>query len=123
VFNKTEIIQAPRTEYVPYEKSVTITEKRAPTDESIRLAKEYEEKAWAIVANRVLRDVPDIEAKMVVIEECFDTRERLVLFKVNGKPVTMRRDAAKLVQTKDDFQELINGIAQELAIQLFKVKP
>ena len=34
-----------RTEYVPYAKTVNITEKRAPTDESVELLKEFEEKA------------------------------------------------------------------------------
>ena len=40
MFDKSYITKG-RTEYVPYEKSVTIIEKRAPTDESIRLLNEF----------------------------------------------------------------------------------
>src|SRR5262249_26084131 len=77
---------APRTEYV----TRTVHEHRAPTDESIRLAREYEEKAWQAVSNRVLEAVPEIDAQVVVVEKMLDTLESLLLFKVNGKPVRVR---------------------------------
>jgi hypothetical protein len=47
--------------------STTVKEYRAPTDDSIRLAKEYEEKAWNAVAKRVLQDVPGFNAKFVEV--------------------------------------------------------
>ncbi len=40
-----------RTEFIPYEK--TIIEKRAPTDESIRLWNEIKEKAYATIRDTI----------------------------------------------------------------------
>jgi hypothetical protein len=40
-------------EYIPYEKSVTVTEKRAPADESVKLLKELELAAEAKLLERI----------------------------------------------------------------------
>jgi hypothetical protein len=45
-----------RTEYVPYAKSVKVTEHKAPTDESMRLLKEMEEEAISSVVASVKVD-------------------------------------------------------------------
>ena len=45
MFNKTVINQQRGTNYVPYEKTVTVNENRAPTDKSIELLNEMQEKA------------------------------------------------------------------------------
>lgn len=55
MFDRTTIQQG-RTEYVPFEKTVNITEKRAPTDESVRLLNEFQEKARENIIKTVTID-------------------------------------------------------------------
>lgn len=45
MFNKTVINQQRGTNYVPYAKTVTVNENRAPTDKSVELLNEMQEKA------------------------------------------------------------------------------
>lgn len=93
----------PRTEYV----TQTVIEKRAPTDESIRLAKEYEEKAWASVSDRVILDIKPIDAQVVYCERRDEDRSKRLLFKVNGRKVAVRLD--------DGFDRDRHSIAKEAA--------
>lgn len=109
---------APRTEYV----TQTIHEHRAPTDESIRLAKEYEEKAWKTVENRILEDVPEIDTRVVIVEECYDTREKLLFFRVNGRPIKLRFANSILLTKEERNKALSEQISHEIMMQLFRMK-
>ena len=60
---RTKIIDNSKTELVPYEKTVNVTEKRAPTDESIKLLREMEQKALNSV-------VDAIEVRTNIINAC-----------------------------------------------------
>lgn len=103
-------LNKPRTEYV----TKTIHEHRAPTDDSIRLAREYEEKAWEAIERRVLHDIPSIEATAVIAEESFADRATHVFFKVNGRPVRVRYD--KL--SPPTHQSLLEDLAREITSEV-----
>lgn len=51
MFDTVNKVERGRTQYIPYEKKVTIHEHRAPTDDSIKLVNEYQVKAQENIAN------------------------------------------------------------------------
>ena len=106
----------------PYAQSVTINEHRAPTDDSIRLAKEYEEKAWNRVANRVIEELPTIEAKVAVCEEDYGMRGKHLLFSVNGRPVKLFLEESRASNKDALVREVAETISKEILIQLFGMK-
>lgn len=63
-----------KTEYVPYEKSVTVHEHRAPTDKSIELLNEFEEKARANIIDSAVIDTNELRAVAIAyqINEALD---------------------------------------------------
>lgn len=65
LFSTTHIHQAPRTQHVPYCKEVKITEHRAPTDESIALLNEMQQKAEANIISSI--SVDDNSVKFVAL--------------------------------------------------------
>lgn len=107
----------PRTEYV----TQTIIEKRAPTDDSIRLAKEYEEKIWDSVSDRIVQDIKEINAQFVYMEKCAFDKSKRILFTVNGHKVDIRMpdddDGNRYVVMK----EMADNISAEIMTQIFKV--
>lgn len=85
MFNRTlNVIQQPRG---PSHVSVTTHEHRAPTDDSIRLAGEYEQKAWAKVKDAVLHDIPGLDAQALLVEHNYALREVSLIFKLNGQSI------------------------------------
>jgi hypothetical protein len=74
-----------RREYVPYEKSIVVTENRAPSDDSVRLLNEMQEKAEANIIGRMQLTNNGIEAEVTVHRdsERMDSVLRVVA-KVNG---------------------------------------
>ena len=105
----------PRIEYV----TQTVIEKRAPTDESIRLAKEYEEKAWASVSDRVVLDIKDIDAQVVYCEKSYDDMSKCLLFKVNGRKVDVRLDDGFDRDRRTIVKEVGEAITTAIMNQLF----
>lgn len=120
MFNRTTIVEAPEKEYVPYEKSVTVHQHRAPTDESIRLAKDYEEKIWKDIASRVTVDIPSIDSSYVQTEESHYDRARHIFFKVNGKPVRVRYEYPCDIDQMKVYKEIAQKIAEEVMVTLMR---
>jgi len=124
MFNTT-IHQAP--DHVPYEKSVKITEKRAPTDDSIRLANEFEEKIQKnIVAKGAIKNNLVKDAVFAVFNDqmrCVQTYR--IAFKLNNELVEvegdfpfpdfkLNRSTAMMEMTK----AVCDSIAKELTVML-----
>lgn len=78
-----------RKEYVPYEKTVTatITEKRAPTDESIRLLNEFQEKAKENIIKSIVIDSNIAKCVCIYYQDVlFDNKILFhIRFILNGK--------------------------------------
>ena len=110
--------QRPRTEYV----TTTTHEHRAPTDESIRLAREYEDKAWAEVEKRVLWQIPGIQAQVIVAESDCANREKHVIFSVNGRRIHIRHPESITVDTQQIVKDIAEKVADEITMQLFRMK-
>lgn len=92
---------------------VTVNEHRAPTDDSIRLAREYEEKAWQHVAQGAVQGLRGIEADALVVDQSPIERKVMLFFKLNGKPV---RVTIPLDEWKDDpITALHKAVAHEVA--------
>ncbi len=109
--------EKPHTEYV----TRTVIEKRAPTDDSIRLAKEYEEKAWSEVSSRVLVNVPDINVSYVVSEITLHDRSRHLFFKLNGKDIHCKiKDSYGLGMDEGIFKEIANKVTEKVMTELLK---
>lgn len=103
-----------KTEYV----TKTVIEKRAPTDDSIRLAREYEEKAWAAVSNRIVRDIKPIDAQVVYCEKQFDDRSKRLLFTVNGRKVDVRLNDGYDGNHHIVYREMAEAITAAILTQL-----
>jgi len=105
-------------EYVPYEKNVTITEKRAPTDESIKLVREYEDKAMLRASAALIEAMPSIEAAYAVIErDPMDNMEH-IFFKLNGKIVRMKIETLRTRDTRERIKDIADKISTEIVKQL-----
>jgi len=116
-------------EYVPYTKNVEVTEKRAPTDESIRLYKEMEEKAERNIINKEVFDDNVLNGIIAYVEysaACFVVKAH-IRFSLNGKNYHIvvevprssisRQEGAKLLYTA-----IIEELAKEFTIEIIKIK-
>ncbi len=92
---------------------VEVSEKRAPTDESIRLAKEYEEKAWREVAGRVVKEIKGIDAEFVQVEATHYDMSLHIFFKLNGRPVRVRYE-------REFTGEVLQGVAQKITEEVMR---
>jgi hypothetical protein len=86
MFNTTHIHQS-HDRLVPYEKTVTITEKRAPTDHSIELLNEFQEKAKQNIIDTIVIDnnVMKAVALFFTTDILMDGRRYFLKFILNGK--------------------------------------
>lgn len=96
----------------------TIEEKKAPTDESMRLLKEMQDEAKSSILERGFVNIPNIKAtiayqkRMDVFSMMFDYR-----ILINGKKVTA---SFEIEDEKDIISELIDRVANTIAIELIK---
>jgi len=82
----------------------TVTEHRAPTDESIRLLREMEEKARSQVIESFAVGGNALEARAVMMETVTGDTEIHVMFKLNG---TLHRSSGRI-----DRSDLLLGRAK-----------
>lgn len=108
--------QEPRTEYVTRE----VHEHRAPTDDSIRLAKEYEAKIWKDIESRVTENIPSIDASYIISEESCHDRAKHLFFKVNGRPVRVRFEYEHKIDRNSIMREIAEKVTQEMMIVLMR---
>jgi methylphosphotriester-DNA--protein-cysteine methyltransferase len=94
----------------------TVTEHRAPTDESVRLLKEMEEKAREKIIDSF--SVKDTHFECKFFQEMDMTTQEMkyvVIYSMNGKrrtvDVRVERDAINL----DTYKKLINAVAYDIA--------
>jgi len=115
--------------YVPYTKNVEVKEYRAPTDESIRLYREMEEKAEKnIIAKETFID-NELKGTVCYVElsyASFDVRAH-IRFSLNGKDyheiITVPRSfsADKHKSRIILYTSIIEKLAQTFTIELEKI--
>ena len=116
MFDRT-VINQKSVESVPYEK--TIVEKKAPTDESIRLLNEFHDKAKENILDRIIVENNKFNYKAIVYEESH-TMQRFISysFSLNGENFNSK------VRLKDKeskytlIDELIKDLSNEIMRQI-----
>lgn len=114
MFNNTVVVPLIHETTRHIETTKHIHEHRAPTDDSIRLAKEYEEKAWASVVRKYIEEIPSIGAQFVVIERDCCERSVHVLCRINNRTVQIKQSEGC------DKDEMYRGIARELTQEIMR---
>jgi hypothetical protein len=72
-------------EHIPYTKKVEITEKRAPTDQSIEILKEMEEKTVSRIVKNIITDNNILSASLTFIKDYQRYSNQIVTkFKLNN---------------------------------------
>lgn len=109
-------VDRPRTQYV--DRHVTIEEKRAPTDESVKLLREMEAKAEAEIVKAVQVSSQHFECVVhCALDEMSDQMRWRAIFKLNGKQMTAvvsvdrpERDlAVPFAKLRDEMAKVIAG--------------
>jgi len=105
-------MSAPQKHY--HTENVTITEKRAPTDESIRLAKDYEERIWKDVTRATVEDIKGIDAQFVAAELLYHDMSKHIMFKINGRPCRVRYEP----RFSGDSHSVMRDIAEKITAEI-----
>lgn len=108
---------APRTVY----QNTTVHEHRAPTDESVKLLKEYQEKAHEWAEQAVAVKLKGIEATVVQFEKCPWDQTWKMCVKINGRQLNLTFDEPQ--SQYEVVEEVKDAIARELTRQIFNMIP
>lgn len=121
MFNKTFVFPQTGTEYVPYEK--TVIEKRAPTDESIKLYKEMKEKAYSSILGTIELQDNILNVNGILYEEYISMdkvcKYRLML---NGREITGEIRSSRLDLKDKQFivRKIVDDASRHIAIEIVK---
>lgn len=126
MFNHTLVV-ANRTEYVPYEKSVTVHEHKAPTDDSIRMYEEIKEKAY----NSIIRTIRSADNELVkydaMVYRDMYTFDTILKFKVilNGVEIIddIRLDEHEATTMSEIAQVVYARLSEKIALLLLQQLP
>lgn len=101
----------------------TITEKRAPTDDSVKLLREMEDAAENKLLSAIRLDTNAMPG--IVVERMRQAftgdSELLVLFNLNGhrhKHIIQMREPEFVLDKRSAFQQLANSLAEEIVNEL-----
>lgn len=118
MFDRTHI-HPTRTEYVDRDVSVTIKEKRAPTDESVKLLGEMEAAARERIVERYVATLEDNTLSAIATMEMYDTYKTRIRFTLNGKDISVDLDPIRdqptpLVWADEAVKKISEAIAREV---------
>jgi len=118
MFDKVLLTQTNR-EYIPYEK--IITEKRAPTDESIKLYNEMKEKAYSSILKSIQINDNSLNVSAVLFND-LASFERICKYRLtlNGQEVegNIKVDVFREKDKIDLLQEIVKRVAQDISAQI-----
>lgn len=105
--------------------TVTVTEKRAPTDESVTLLKEMEEKALAKLISVTRLDSNELKATWHVFRSYFDCQFNVIIrFALNGIGHEVRVSLSDVSSAEAVFiavsTAIANKIAESMTVEIFK---
>ena len=108
---------SPRTVY----QNTTVYERRAPTDESVKVLKEYHEKAMKWASDAVFEKLDPINASVGHFEMSMVDDKYHVCININGRKVLMKMD--RPYESRYALAKSVcERIAEELTSQLFDMK-
>ena len=105
---------------VVYEsRTTTVTEKRAPTDQSVNLLKEMEAAARQKIVNSVRVDNTEFKCVIHSYENYIaGTNRFMVIFKLNGKQTDLEIETSTL-KTREETSEIIwQKVSESIANQI-----
>lgn len=123
------------TEYVPYEKKVTVHEHKAPTDQSIELLNEMTEKAKQNIVDSIHIKNNIIDCALIYFQDDIttDSLRYVVRFKLNGKEYKLdgRIERFELMEQGRAFHYRHEGVmmlvykkyAEVIASELIRLTP
>ena len=131
LFSTTHIHQG-KTELVPYCKQVNVTEKKAPTDESIRLLNEMQEKSKQNIIATIKIEENFLKGIAVYFQDDFvaDRINYYIRFELNGKKYDIKSHLDRFewneIKTKQYiglynqviFDHLIREFSEKIASEL-----
>jgi len=96
-----------------------VTEHRAPTDESVRLLKEMEEKAHEkIIESVAVRDT-NIECKILISDDMLSDQTRfVVIYSMNGNKQTVKVCVDKQRDIQDKYKLVLEEVANDIACNM-----
>ena len=124
---KTNIFMVPteRTIHIPYGK--TIIEKKAPTDESIKLYEKIKEKAYNSILDTIIVNDNSLNLKAILYKDPFSWKQ-VCKYKVllNGSEISgsisIKNIDLTSPSTKDDLlRKIVAKVAEKLAVDLVKL--
>ncbi len=116
-----------KTVYVPYEKTVTVNEYRATTDESLKLLNEFKDKAEKdLVRSIKIDDNQMLNANIMFFDNIIEDNIKVsVRFTLNSKEYLIKTTIEMpLNPTRDFYSEvflkmLFEEISKEITLELF----
>lgn len=101
--------------------SVHVTEKRAPTDESVRLLAEMEAAAQARVKAAIRVTDTAFEGVVHISDDVMNNRTLAAcMFSLNGKKMEARTHFQPDSNANDNIEKLINSVAQVIACEILR---
>ena len=99
--------------------TATVTEKRAPTDESVRLLKEMEKAARDKVIASIELDSNLVKGRVFVMKEVLSGKNNFaVLMDINGKRVEIRVSTNEYDSPDAQLQEVYQEIGRRIAAEV-----
>jgi hypothetical protein len=112
MFDRYDI--SPAQQYISV--NASITEKRAPTDDSVRLLREMEAKAREQVIKTIRLDDNDFKCVVHIMNEVHSGDIKYaVLYSLNGKRIETRFQHADFEKLDDMIPKLIDAVATDIA--------
>jgi len=121
MFDRTLNVIAPRGNSGPSHVTVTVTEKRAPTDASVKLLREMEEKAHQSVINSIQVGDTHFEARLVVnrLPATEGGIEFHIIYSLNGKKMeTIYRPDWREQDVTKQIEGLIDAVAKDVSREI-----
>ena len=110
MFDVIKIDTGNKTEYIPYEK--TVIEKRAPTDDSIRLYGEFREKAYSSILDTLEVNNNNLSVKAIIYSDLFED-VKVLKYKVIINSVEIKGEIKLRENEYKDKYSLYNEIIKE----------
>ena len=102
-----------------YRERQTITEKRAPTDESIRILDEMRFKTIKSISKEFVLELDDIEVAILLSKSNERTRQYYCVFILNGKEYFFEISECALRHTNNDTKELRKIFVEAISNAIF----
>jgi len=100
-------------------RAVTVTEKRAPTDESVRLLKEMEQKARDNIIASIELDSNLVKGRVFVMKEWLSGKNNFaVLMDINGKRVEIKVSTDEYDSVESQMQRIYEEIGKRIAVEV-----